>query len=196
MRPLAMYVPEPGRGSSVPIDLFTAFALTSQNESRTFSSCSLVSTNLNTFPSPSLAWLEHSFEEVFSFVLGEVLDGGVGSTNKEADKELQLGVAMVSSRYHREADMERLDLCLLSCSLILIVLDSEYCDVLEPPSNSYFNTLGGLRQTRAHFGLSELALFLSQSCSRHGGTVGPEPQTLPHGGVFSLESYCNVTGSH
>ncbi|GKA73010.1 hypothetical protein Tco_0779226 [Tanacetum coccineum] len=28
MRPLAMYVPEPGRGSSVPIDLFTAFALT------------------------------------------------------------------------------------------------------------------------------------------------------------------------
>ncbi|GJS84052.1 hypothetical protein Tco_0750593 [Tanacetum coccineum] len=31
MRPLAMYVPEPGRGSSVPIDLFTAFALTSQS---------------------------------------------------------------------------------------------------------------------------------------------------------------------
>ncbi|GJT62091.1 putative reverse transcriptase domain-containing protein [Tanacetum coccineum] len=28
MRPLAMYVPEPGRGSSVPIDLFMAFALT------------------------------------------------------------------------------------------------------------------------------------------------------------------------
>ncbi|GJY79054.1 putative reverse transcriptase domain-containing protein [Tanacetum coccineum] len=33
MRPLAMYVPEPGWGSSIPIDLFTAFALTSQNES-------------------------------------------------------------------------------------------------------------------------------------------------------------------
>ncbi|GJR83147.1 hypothetical protein Tco_0153932 [Tanacetum coccineum] len=31
MRPLSMYVPEPGRGSSIPIDLFTAFALTSQN---------------------------------------------------------------------------------------------------------------------------------------------------------------------
>nr|GEW93739.1 hypothetical protein [Tanacetum cinerariifolium] len=31
MHPLAMYVPEPGRGSSVPIDLFTAFALTSQS---------------------------------------------------------------------------------------------------------------------------------------------------------------------
>ncbi|GJU86989.1 retrotransposon protein, putative, ty1-copia subclass [Tanacetum coccineum] len=30
MHPLAMYVPEPGWGSSVPIDLFTAFALTSQ----------------------------------------------------------------------------------------------------------------------------------------------------------------------
>nr|GEU78484.1 phosphonates import ATP-binding protein like [Tanacetum cinerariifolium] len=29
MRPLAMYVPEPGWGSSIPIDLFTAFALTS-----------------------------------------------------------------------------------------------------------------------------------------------------------------------
>ncbi|GJU87868.1 hypothetical protein Tco_1295414 [Tanacetum coccineum] len=28
MRPLAMYVPEPGRGSSVPIDLFMAFILT------------------------------------------------------------------------------------------------------------------------------------------------------------------------
>ncbi|GJS29072.1 hypothetical protein Tco_0489692 [Tanacetum coccineum] len=33
MRPLAMYVPEPGRGSSIPIDLFTAFALTSQSRS-------------------------------------------------------------------------------------------------------------------------------------------------------------------
>ncbi|GJW77721.1 hypothetical protein Tco_0139403 [Tanacetum coccineum] len=33
MRLLAMYVPEPGRGSSIPIDLFTAFALTSQNKS-------------------------------------------------------------------------------------------------------------------------------------------------------------------
>nr|GEW96654.1 putative reverse transcriptase domain-containing protein [Tanacetum cinerariifolium] len=31
MRPLAMYVPEPGRGSSIPIDLFMAFALTSQS---------------------------------------------------------------------------------------------------------------------------------------------------------------------
>ncbi|GKA91772.1 hypothetical protein Tco_0813697 [Tanacetum coccineum] len=30
MRPLAMNIPEPGRGSSIPIDLFTAFALTSQ----------------------------------------------------------------------------------------------------------------------------------------------------------------------
>ncbi|GJV28527.1 hypothetical protein Tco_1384975 [Tanacetum coccineum] len=30
MLPLAMYVPEPGRGSSIPINLFTAFALTSQ----------------------------------------------------------------------------------------------------------------------------------------------------------------------
>ncbi|GJT19796.1 hypothetical protein Tco_0878502 [Tanacetum coccineum] len=30
MRPLAMYVPDSGRGSSVPIDLFTAFALTSK----------------------------------------------------------------------------------------------------------------------------------------------------------------------
>ncbi|GJU98264.1 polypyrimidine tract-binding protein homolog 2 isoform X1 [Tanacetum coccineum] len=32
MRPLAMYVPEPGRGSSVPIDLFTAFTLTQPNQ--------------------------------------------------------------------------------------------------------------------------------------------------------------------
>ncbi|GJU03110.1 hypothetical protein Tco_1113448 [Tanacetum coccineum] len=30
MRPLAVYVPEPGRGSSILIDLFTAFALTAQ----------------------------------------------------------------------------------------------------------------------------------------------------------------------
>ncbi|GJT41394.1 hypothetical protein Tco_0941259 [Tanacetum coccineum] len=34
MRPLAMYVPELGRGSSVPIDLFAAFALTSQSLAR------------------------------------------------------------------------------------------------------------------------------------------------------------------
>nr|GEX21254.1 putative reverse transcriptase domain-containing protein [Tanacetum cinerariifolium] len=32
MRPLAMCVPEPGRGSSVPMDLFIAFALTSQSK--------------------------------------------------------------------------------------------------------------------------------------------------------------------
>ncbi|GJR89315.1 hypothetical protein Tco_0213326 [Tanacetum coccineum] len=29
---------------------------------------------------------------------------------------------------------EHLDLCLFSCSLVLIVLDSEYCDVSEDPS--------------------------------------------------------------
>ncbi|GKF45634.1 hypothetical protein Tco_0135436, partial [Tanacetum coccineum] len=49
----------------------------------------------------------------------------------------------------------------------IIVLDSEYHDVLEHPSkltigySSCHNTLRGLHRTRAHLDLVELALFLS-----------------------------------
>nr|GEY23956.1 hypothetical protein [Tanacetum cinerariifolium] len=66
---------------------------------------------------------------------------------------------------------ERLDLCLLPCSLALIVLDSEYRDVPEDPPkfttgyNSCHNTPGGLRRTRAHLGLAKLALFFSRPYS-------------------------------
>nr|GEW10543.1 RNA-directed DNA polymerase, eukaryota, reverse transcriptase zinc-binding domain protein [Tanacetum cinerariifolium] len=55
---------------------------------------------------------------------------------------------------------EHLELCLFSCYMVLIVLDSEYCDVPEHPSklraigySSCHNTLGGLRRTWAHLGL-------------------------------------------
>ncbi|GKB33126.1 hypothetical protein Tco_0872527 [Tanacetum coccineum] len=52
-----------------------------------FFSCSLVSTSLKTFPSPSLAWLEHSFAVVFILVEyhKEVLESGEGSIYKGGD---------------------------------------------------------------------------------------------------------------
>nr|GEV49460.1 hypothetical protein [Tanacetum cinerariifolium] len=68
---------------------------------------------------------------------------------------------------------ERLDLCLLSCSLVFIILDSEYHDVLEPIGySSYHNTPRGMGWTRAHRGLVELALFLSQPYSTRRTWVG------------------------